>query len=85
MALRQLIQRKSRYAKTTCLPLLSSTVILSRVILSMAALAVPTLGVAMGAASASQLNDSIFNKPNPTRSDLALQAYVWGWTLLAQQ
>lgn len=85
MALKQLIQRTSRYARTTALPLLASTASLSRAILSTAALAVTTLGVAMGAASASQLNDSIFNKPNPTRADLALQAYVWGWTLLAQQ
>ena len=61
MALKQLIQRKSRFARTTGLPLLLSMALLSRAVLSTAALAVTTLGVAMGAASASQLNDSIFN------------------------
>ena len=29
------------------------------------------------------LNDSIFNKPNLTRQDLAVQSYLWGWPLLA--
>lgn len=47
--------------------------------------AVAGAGIGMGSAYASPLNDLIFNKPNPTRSDLALQAYVWGWPLVAQQ
>lgn len=80
MSVNKLIQLKSRFLRTTGLPLSLPTAILST-----ATVALTTLGVAMGAASASQLNDSIFNKPNPTRADLALQAYVWGWTLLAQQ
>ena len=80
MTIDKLIQRKSCFSRISSLPLF-----LSKAILSTATVAVTTLGVAMGTASASQLNDLIFNKPNPTRADLALQAYIWAWTLVAQQ
>jgi hypothetical protein len=52
-------------------------------IISATTLALTNLGG--GSALAASLNDSIFNKPNPTRQDLALQSYLWGYPLLATQ
>lgn len=52
-------------------------------IISATTLALTNLGG--GSALAASLNDSIFNKPNPTRQDLAVQSYLWGYPLLAIQ